>query len=103
MELEKRQRLENNKISFRLGLLIISTMTILALLGFVDKTADMAVVTPRAIANVIIFIAFLLSYFKFKGQPIFEVICMICVFVAYAIFQFHSVIFICMQRYSRVC
>ncbi len=85
MGLSERQRLENNKISFRLGLLIIGTMTIIALLGFADKTADMAVVTPRAIANVVIFIAFLLCYFKFKGQPVFELACMICVFVAYAI------------------
>ena len=68
-----------------MGILILGTMTIIALLGFADVPADMAVVTPRAIANVIIFIVFLVSYIKLKGQPAFEKICVICVFVAYAI------------------
>lgn len=85
MELKEKQRQENNKIAFWLGLLIVGTMTIIALLGFADKTADMAVVTPRAIVNVIIFILFLLGYWRFRTAPAFEGICLACIFAAYAI------------------
>lgn len=85
MELKEKQRQDNNRISFILGLLIIGTMTGLALLGFADKTANMKVVTPRAIANVIIFIAFLIGYSRYKTNPGFERVCLVCIFVAYAI------------------
>lgn len=85
MKRETRQHRENNKIAFVLGVLIVGTMTIIALLGLIDKTANMAVVRPRAVANVIIFAALIAVYLKFKSDLIFGKICFVLVFIAYAI------------------
>lgn len=85
MERKIRQRQENNRIAFVLGLLILGTLTTIALLGFVDKTADMRWVTGRSILNVLILVIFLASYVVWKKKQAFELACMICVFTAYAI------------------
>ena len=66
MSIKERQQKEKNHITLVLGIIIIGYSTILALLGFVDKTADLSIAIPRAIVSVIIFIAFILCYFKFK-------------------------------------
>lgn len=44
MKLKQKQRLERNKITFILGLIILGLLNALTLLGFVDATADKSVV-----------------------------------------------------------
>ena len=85
MELEVRQRQENNRIAFLLGLLILGMMTLLALAGFADKTADMGMVAARSAVNVFILLAFLLTYVAWNKKRAFEVSCMVCVFFSYAV------------------
>ena len=43
MKLKQKQRLERNKITFILGLIILGLLNALTLLGFVDATADKSV------------------------------------------------------------
>ncbi len=85
MELEVRQRQENNRIAFLLGLLILGMMTLLALAGFADQTADMGMVAARSAVNVFILLAFLLTYVAWNKKRAFEVSCMVCVFFSYAV------------------
>ena len=79
MSIKERQQKEKNHITLVLGIIIIGYSTILALLGLVDKTADLSIVIPRAIVSVIIFIAFILCYFKFKNKE------QLCVHRLYAV------------------
>lgn len=76
MSIKERQQKEKNHITLVLGIIIIGYSTILALLGLVDKTADLSIVIPRAIVSVIIFIAFILCYFKFKNIEKNSYVCM---------------------------
>ena len=78
MSIKERQQKENNHITLVLGIIIIGYSTILALLGLVDKTADLSIVIPRAIVSVIIFIAFILCYFKFKNTEKNSYVCVCC-------------------------
>ena len=54
MKLKQKQRLERNKITFILGLIILGLLNALTLLGFVDATADKSVVLARMVVNVIL-------------------------------------------------
>ena len=63
VEIKKRQQIEKSRIIFVLGLVIIGYSTLISLLGFADETADMAVVTPRAIAIVLVFVVFIILHF----------------------------------------
>ncbi len=85
MKLQEKQRQEKNMATAVLGMLIMGYATLIALLGFADSTADMAVVAPRAIISVVIFVAFIISYFRFKGERKFEIACMVCMFASYAV------------------
>lgn len=85
MKLQEKQRQEKNKATLVLGLLILGYATFIALLGLVDSTANMSIVIPRAIVSVLIFAAFIVSYFKFKGQRTFEILCMVCMFTSYGV------------------
>ena len=85
MELKERQRSEKNRATLILGLLILGYSTLIALLGFADVTANMAVVTPRAIASVLVFAAFLFSYFRYRQDRKFEISCLVCMFASYGI------------------
>ena len=51
MKLKQKQRLERNKITFILGLIILGLLNALTLLGFVDATADKSVVLARMVVN----------------------------------------------------
>ena len=49
MDIKERQQREKNRITLILGSVIIGYSTLIAVLGFADWTADMAVVAPRAV------------------------------------------------------
>ena len=85
MSIKERQQKEKNHITLVLGIIIIGYSTILALLGFVDKTADLSIAIPRAIVSVIIFIAFILCYFKFKNTEKNSYVCIGCMLLEYAV------------------
>ena len=85
MSIKERQQKEKNHITLVLGIIIIGYSTILALLGLVDKTADLSIVIPRAIVSVIIFIAFILCYFKFKNIEKNSYVCIGCMLLEYAV------------------
>ncbi len=85
MELKERQLQEKNRIAFVLGLVILGTLTAIALLAFADATANMSLAVPRAVANVVILAVLLGAYFKFKTSDTFQIISLICIFVSYAI------------------
>ena len=85
MEIKKRQQIEKSRIIFVLGLVIIGYSTLISLLGFADETADMAVVTPRAIAIVLVFVVFIILHFKMKDSPYANAAGLSCIIVSYAI------------------
>ena len=85
MSIKERQQKEKNHITLVLGIIIIGYSTILALLGLVDKTADLSIVIPRAIVSVIIFIAFIICYFKFKNTEKNSYVCIGCMLLEYAV------------------
>lgn len=85
MSIKERQQKEKNHITLVLGIIIIGYSTILALLGLVDKTADLSIVIPRAIVSVIIFIAFIMCYFKFKNIEKNSYVCIGCMLLEYAV------------------
>lgn len=85
MSIKERQQKEKNRITLILGTIIIGYSTILALLGLVDWTANMSVVIPRAVVCVIIFIAFFIGHFKFKGTSIDSYVSIGCMLLDYAV------------------
>lgn len=85
MELKQRQLIEKNKVAFRLGMLIIGMIDILTLLGFVDVTANMTLVTIRTVIGVVVTIVFGVAYAKFKEEPKFATICIACMYIVYAV------------------
>lgn len=85
MELKQKQRLERNKITFVTGVIILGLFDLLALLGFLDETANMTLVMTRTIINAILTLIFLVAYFKFRKEPKFVAICISCMFVTYAV------------------
>lgn len=85
VEIKKRQQIEKSRIIFVLGLVIIGYSTLISLLGFADETADMAVVTPRAIAIVLVFVVFIILHFKMKDSPYANAAGLSCIIVSYAI------------------
>lgn len=85
MSIKKRQQKEKTRITLILGAIIIGYSTLIALLGFLDWTADMSVVTPRAIVSVVIFIAFFVCYFKFRGTDKVSYACISCMLLSYAV------------------
>ena len=85
VEIKKCQQIEKSRIIFVLGLVIIGYSTFISLLGFADTTADMAVVTPRAIAIVLVFVIFIILHFKMKDSPYANVAGLSCIIISYAI------------------
>ena len=85
VDIKKRQQIEKSRIIFVLGLVIIGYSTLISLLGFADETADMAVVTPRAIAIVLVFVVFIILHFKMKDSPYANAAGLSCIIVSYAI------------------
>lgn len=85
MELQKKQSLEKNRISFILGVIIIGLFDLLTLLGFVDADANRAMVIGRTVIDAIVTIIFFISYAKLKGDKKFNMVCTLCMFVAYAV------------------
>ncbi len=85
MNLKERQQSEKNRLILIIGVIIIGYSTLIALLGFLDKTANMSQVAPRAIISVIIFVACFVLYFKFKGTSKASVLCIVTVLLSYAV------------------
>lgn len=67
MKLKQKQRLERNKITFVLGLIILGLLNALTLLGFVDVTADKSVVLARMVVNIILLVIFSLDMSGIAG------------------------------------
>ena len=85
MDIKERQQREKNRITLILGSVIIGYSTLIAVLGFADKTADMAVVAPRAVGCLVTLAAFLFCYFKFRDDEKAGYLCMGCIMLNYAI------------------
>lgn len=85
MDIKQRQRLERNKLTFNLGLIILGLLNILTLLGFVDVTANKPLVLVRTIINVIVLIVFFIGHAKYKGDTKFIGISLSCMIITYAV------------------
>lgn len=85
MELKQRQRVEKNRVIFRLGVLIIGMIDILTLLGFVDTTANMTLVTIRTVISAIVTVVFGIAYAKYKEEVQFVPISIGCMYIVYAV------------------
>ncbi len=85
MSIKERQQKEKTRITLILGAIIIGYSTLIALLGFLDWTADMSVVAPRAVVSVIIFVAFFVCYFRFRGTEMASYACISCMLLSYAV------------------
>ncbi|MBO5523321.1 MAG: hypothetical protein J5986_06545 [Roseburia sp.] len=85
MELKTMQRLQKNKITFIIGVIILGVIDILNLLGFADATANLTLVTIRAVVNGVATVIFLVAYFKYKKEQQFVIISIACMLVVYAL------------------
>lgn len=85
MELKTMQRLQKNKITFIIGVIILGVIDILNLLGFADATANLTLVTVRAVVNGVATVIFLAAYFKYKKEQQFVIISIVCMLVVYAL------------------
>jgi methyl-accepting chemotaxis protein len=85
MELKQKQRLEKNKITFTLGIIIIGMFDLITVLGFFDVTANQTLVLVRTVLNAVITMAFVVGYMKYKGKPQMIMTSVVCMLAAYAI------------------
>ena len=85
MSIVERHKKEKNNITVIMGLLIVGYSTLLALLGFADKTANMSIVRVRAIVCVVVLAAFIVFYLKYKGTSKAVTFCSVCIFVTYGV------------------
>lgn len=85
MELKTMQRLQKNKITFVLGMIILGVIDILTFLGYADATANITMVTLRTVVNVIATVIFLAAYVKYKKDQQFVKISIFCMLVVYAL------------------
>ena len=85
MKLKQKQRLERNKITFIIGLIILGLLNALTLLGFVDATADKSVVLARMVVNVILLVIFFVGHVRYRGDRKFVMISLSCMFLTYAV------------------
>ena len=85
MKLKQKQRLERNKITFVLGLIILGLLNALTLLGFVDVTADKSVVLARMVVNIILLVIFFIGHVRYRGDKKFVMISLSCMFLTYAV------------------
>ena len=85
MKLKQKQRLERNKITFVLGLIILGLLNALTLLGFVDVTADKSVVLARMVVNIILLVIFFIGHVRYRGDRKFVMISLSCMFLTYAV------------------
>lgn len=85
MELKTKQRLEKNKITFILGILIFGVIDLLTLLAFIDASANLALVAVRTVLNLIATVVFFVAYVKYRTEPKFVTICFTCMLVVYSV------------------
>ncbi|MCM1282593.1 MAG: methyl-accepting chemotaxis protein [Muribaculaceae bacterium] len=85
MNLNERHRQERNKITFIVALIIMLYSTVMALLGLLDKTANMGVVVPRVIVCVMIFVVYLVCHFLLRSKPQYVLMSFICMFLTYGV------------------
>lgn len=85
MELKLRQNLEKSNVTFVLGCIIIGVIDALTLVGYLDSTANTALVTMRTIINIIPTILFFVGYAKYRKELKFIVITVICMLVVYSV------------------
>lgn len=85
MELKTKQRLEKNKITFILGILIFGVIDIFTLLAFIDPLANLAMVALRTVVNLIATVVFFVAYAKFRNEPKFVTVCLACMLAVYAV------------------
>lgn len=85
MELKTKQRLEKNRITFILGILIFGVIDLLTLLAFIDTSANMALVAVRTILNLIATVVFFVSYAKYRTEPRFVTVCFTCMLGVYSV------------------
>lgn len=85
MELKTRQRLEKNKITFILGILIFGIIDVITLLAFFDASANMTMVVLRIVVNLSATITFFIAYAKYRTKPRFITICFACMLLVYAV------------------
>lgn len=85
MKLKQRQNLEKSNITFVLGCIIIGVIDLLTLVGYLDATADMSIVTIRTVINIIPTVIFFASYAKHRREPKFIALSIICMLIVYSV------------------
>ncbi len=85
MELKTKQRLEKNKITFIVGILILGVIDIFTLLAFIDTNVNMVLVGGRTILSLGATIVFFVAYAKYRTEPKFVTICFICMLAVYSV------------------
>lgn len=85
MGLRERQNLEKSKLTFILGCIIIGVIDALTLIGFLDSTANKTIVTLRTVINTIPTIYFFVGYKKYRKEPKFITISIICMLIVYSV------------------
>ena len=85
MELKERQNIEKSKLTFLLGFIIIGVIDLLTLVGFLDVDANKSIVMLRTVINIIPTVCFFVGYKKYRKEPKFITISIICMLVVYSV------------------
>lgn len=85
MKLKQKQRVERNKITFVLGLIILGLLNALTLLGFVDATANHSVIMVRTVINLVLLVVFFIGHIRYRQEAQFVMIALLCMFLTYAV------------------
>lgn len=85
MKLKHRQNLEKSNLTFVLGCIIIGVIDLLTVVGYLDATANMTLVTMRTVINIIPTVIFFVSYAKYRREPKFIALSIICMLAVYSV------------------
>ncbi len=83
MKLEQKQIAEKNHMFFLVGIIVLVSLFVFALLGFVDADANMGAVVFRTVFIAIGLVTVFISYAKEKGTTKFVHFCSVALVVAY--------------------
>lgn len=85
MKLKQKQRLERNKITFILGLIILGLLNALTRLDLWMQQRINLVMLARMVVNVILLVIFFVGHVRYRGDRKFVMISLSCMFLTYAV------------------
>ncbi|MGN0142878.1 MAG: methyl-accepting chemotaxis protein [Roseburia sp.] len=88
MEVEKKQRMEKNRLAGVLGAVIIGVLEAVNVLSLLGAETNKTWLIFRVVVDAVLLAVVIVGYVKYKAETKFEHICFICLIIAYAIVMF---------------